>query len=178
MKNIKLITITTALILFVFASCEETDLPSNKTIEGIYMGVFTNIDVTKSGTFINTEENGIAEIMQISNETIQVHFSSVELDTTFMLNHYEDMDSIWVCFTGDDFENMYGHMLGQGHMNGGMMGDLQNNETEWMHHLNDEHQEGDEHFGGFDMQNDTFGYRFSRMEGGQPHYLQFQGKKE
>ena len=64
-------------------------------------------------------------------------------------------------------------MLGQGHMNGGMMGDMQNNETEWMHHLNDEHQDGDEHFGGFDLQHHAFDYTF-RMSNSANH---FQGVK-
>jgi len=62
-------------------------------------------------------------------------------------------------------------------MEGGVMGDLQNNETEWMHHLNDEHQEDDEHFGGFDMQHQTFGYHFIRTEEGLTYNMVFQGEK-
>jgi hypothetical protein len=65
-----------------------------------------------------------------------------------------------VCLTGDDFEHMYGHKYGEGHMSGGMMDDMQNEETEWMHHMNDEHIDGDEHFGGFDMMQHSFGYKF------------------
>ncbi len=42
----------------------------------------------------------------------------------------------------------------------------QDGETEWQHHMDDEHQPGDEHFGGFDMGNHSFGYSFQMMEGG------------
>jgi hypothetical protein len=54
---------------------------------------------------------------------------------------------------------MYGHMLGEGH-NGGMMDDMHESETEWMHHMDEEHDEGDGHFGGFDMGNHSFSYTF------------------
>ena len=64
------------------------------------------------------------------------------LDTTMRFSHYYHHGSVKVCLTGDDFENMYGHMLGERHMSGGMM-----------NHMNDEHHQGDEHFGGFDMNN-------------------------
>jgi len=177
MKKIKLITIITVMISFVFVACENSESLSDNPIAGTYVGAITNINSPKSKDYLKTGDEAIAEITMIGNNTIQVHLYDVELDTTFMMNYYEDMDSVNVCFTGDDFENIYGHMLGQGHMGGGMMGDLQNNETEWIHHLNDEHQEGDEHFGGFDMQNHTFSYQFTRMEDGLTHDLLFQGVK-
>ncbi len=177
MKKIKLITILTVLIIFAFVACEKSELCSNRIIEGTYVGTITDINGESNRAFINTEEEAFAEVTRMGNETIEVHLNSVEIDTTFMLNYYEDMDSVNVCFTGDDFENMYGHMLGQDHMSGGMMGDLQDNETEWMHHLNDEHQEGDEHFGSFDMLNHTFSYQFTIMKDGLIQDLMFQGEK-
>ena len=177
MKKIKLITILTGLIIFTVMACEKSELSTNKIIEGTYVGTITEINGESNRAFINTEGEALAEITRMGNETIEVHLNSVELDTTFTLNYYEDMDIVNVCFTGDDFENTYGHMLGQDHMSGGMMNDIQNNETEWMHHLNDEHQEGDEHFGGFDMQNHTFSYQFTIMEDGLTHDLLFQGGK-
>ncbi len=179
MKKNRLITIIIATITLVFAACEDSDsLQDNKAIEGTYLGTITDVNSKNNEAFLKTEGETIAEITIIGNETIQVHLYDVELDTTFMLNYYEHMDNVNVCLTGEDFENMYGHMLGQGHMNGGKMGDLQNNETEWTHHLNDEHQEGDEHFGGFDMQNHTYSYQFNRMENGSMHNLLFKGIKK
>ena len=177
MKKIRLITILTVMITLIFVACEDSESLPDETIAGTYVGAITNTDGTKSKEYLKTENEAIAEITMIENNTIQVHLYDVKLDTTFMLNYYEDMDSVMVCYTGDDFENMYGHMLGQGHSDGGMMGDLQNNETEWMHHLNDEHKGGDQHFGGFDMQNHTFSYQFARMEDGLIHDLLFQGVK-
>ena len=175
MKRIRLIAATTTL-LFVLAACDKSELISDKVIEGNYIGTLNKID-SLGESILNTEEDAIAEITKIGNETIQVHINSVEVDTTFMLNYYEDINNIRVCFTNDEFENMYGHMLGQGHISGGMMGDMQNNETEWMHHLNDEHQEGDEHFGSFDVQNHTFEYRFEITESGLTHNMIFQGER-
>ena len=83
---------------------------------------------------------------------IQIHCYGEFIDTTLVPNHYLHNDSFMVCLPGDDFEHIYGHMLGEGHMvgSGGMMGDRKNNETEWMHHLTDEHENGDHHFGGFE----------------------------
>lgn len=177
MKKIKLI-IATALSVVVLAACEKSEDVNVQEIEGTYVGTLSGIDNAKSETGVNTNEAAIAEIRKTGNEMIEVHLYSDGMDTTFMLNHYEHNNSVLVCLNGDDFENMYGHMLGQGHMSGGMMSDRQNGETEWTHHLSDEHQEGDEHFGGFDMQNHTFGYQMNMMDGNSPYQLNFQGKKE
>lgn len=179
MKKNGLITIMITLMIMVFWACEEAELPSDTAIEGTYVGTVTNIDsVLNDRTYAKMEESAIAEIIKIGNEMIQVHLYNDEMDTTFMLNYYEDMYNINVCLTGDEFENMYGHMLGLGHTNGGMMNHMQNGETEWMHHLNDEHQESDEHFGGFDMLNHTFRYRFNLLDGGISKEFQFEGQKE
>jgi hypothetical protein len=63
-------------------------------------------------------------------------------------------------------------------MNGGMMSDITNGETEWRHHMDDEHQPGDEHFGGFDREHRSFGYSFRMMDGDSPYMLNFQGTKQ
>ncbi len=175
MKKIKLI-ITTALSVVVLGACEKSDNVSVPEIEGTYVGTLTGFENAKSETGVNTNEAAIAEIRKTGNELIEVHLYSDSMDTTFVLNHYENNNSVLVCLNGDDFENMYGHMLGQGHANGGMMGDMQNGETEWTHHLSDEHQEGDEHYGGFEMQTHTFGYQLNMMDGTNSYNLKFQGK--
>jgi hypothetical protein len=59
-----------------------------------------------------------------------------------------------------------------------MMNDIQNGETQWMHHMSDEHEDGDEHFGGFDMHEMTFTYSFKMMDEGSPYYLRFHGVKQ
>lgn len=165
-----------AIAMFGLTACEKSESPIGESLEGTYVGTLINQDGLKGGSVVSkSEDEAIAEITKIGKKTIEVHIYNVELDTTFLLNYYKYMNSVEVCFTGDDFGNMYGHMLGQGHMNGGMMGDMRDNETEWGHHLNDEHQNDDEHFGGFDMEDHTFKYRLTMMEGGIPYDFQFQG---
>ncbi|TVZ28743.1 hypothetical protein JM83_3893 [Gillisia sp. Hel_I_86] len=175
MKQIKLIA--TIVVLTVLAACEKSEDPSENVIEGTYLGTLTHSDGLKRNG-ASQEEDAVAEVTNIGNNLLEIHCYSNELDTTFVLNYYQHDDSVLVCFNGEDFENMYGHMLGQGHGSGSMMNDKQNGETEWTHHLNDEHEEGDEHFGGFSMQDQAFGYRFKMMDGDVPYYLQFQGKRQ
>ncbi|MFO8147362.1 MAG: hypothetical protein R6U03_08225 [Gillisia sp.] len=175
MKKINLI-ISTVLSMFVLAACEKSEDVSAQEIDGTYVGILTGFDNAKSETGVN--ESAIAEIRKSGKELIEVHLYSHRVDTTFMMNYYEHNNSVLVCFNGDDFENMYGHMLGQGHINGGMMGDMQNGESEWMHHLKDEHRDSDDHFVGFEMQTNTFEYQLNMIDGINSYNLKFQGKKE
>jgi hypothetical protein len=179
MKTRKLFIALTIIVASVVAtSCEKTDDQSNDGIEGTYVGLFTNSTSLKSSVLeTGGEDDGIAEVTMIGDDQVQVHCSGNNIDTTIMLNYFEHNDSVMVCLTGDDFQRTYGHMYGAGHMSGGMMGDMMNGETEWMHHMNDEHQNGDEHFGGFNMHDGTFTYSFRMMDGTTPYYLKFHGTK-
>jgi hypothetical protein len=175
MRKIKGISILAVITLVVLAACEKTDELSVNSIVGTYVGTLTSGNDLKSQSVEgHGDDDATAEVTKTSDGKIKVHCYSSELDTTFMLDYYEHNDSIKVCLNGDDFENMYGHMMGQDHMSGGMMGDMNNGETEWMHHMNDEHDEGDEHFGGFDMMRHSFSYTF-KMNDGDYH---FQGTKK
>jgi hypothetical protein len=178
MKKIGLITTMIALIISILSACEKSELPFDKAIEGTYVGTLTAGDGLKGRNFAKTKKEATAEITKTGNGMMEVHLFAIDLDTTFMLNYYEHRDNVMVCFTGNDFENMYGHMLGQGHMDDGMMNDMQNDETEWIHHLSDEHQNDDEHFGGFDTVGHTFSYRIQMMVGPQSNYFQFEGEKQ
>ena len=167
-----------ALLIAGFAACDKAEVitPDN-SVEGRYVGTLST-EGLKSAAGLTTEStNATADVTLTGDNQIEVHCYSDELDTTFMLNYYENHDSVMVCLTGNAFEEMYGHMLGHGHMEGGMMNDIQNGETEWEHHMFDEHQTGDEHFGGFDTMNHTFGYRFQMMDGNNRYMLDFQGSK-
>ena len=177
MKKLSLFTLFAAMITLIFSGCEDSELLPVKDIEGIYVGTISDSDALKKTGYLKTENEAYAEVSKIGNGKIQVHIYDISNDVKVMLDYYEHTDSLYVCYTGDDFQNMYGHMLGQGHMQGGMMGDRQTHESSWEHHLYDEHKEGDEHFGGFNMLNHTFTYRFTRMEDGLTHNLIFQGEK-
>ncbi|MDH5413599.1 MAG: hypothetical protein OEW87_05625 [Flavobacteriaceae bacterium] len=151
-KSVKA-SISLVLVLTMFACDNSTDI-IDSDISGVYQGTLTSksngLDITIPAT---------ADITMLGDQ-IQVHCFGEGFDTSLQLGMYQHGQEIMLCLTGIDFENMYGHMLGQGHMGGGMMNDMHNNQTEWMHHLNDEHQDGDEHFGHFNMLTHSFNYTF------------------
>ena len=173
-----------AIVGIGFTSCEKADDLNVNDIEGVYTGTFSISSSLKSASFDGGEgDHGTAEVNTMGENQIEIHCFGEEIDTTFMLDYYEHNDSVMVCLTGADFENMYGHMLGEGHMGGGMMGgsmmsDRGEGESEWMHHMNDEHENGDEHFGGFNMSEESFTYSFKMMDESTPYYLKFHGVKE
>lgn len=166
------------LVALGFVACNKSEetFPDN-SIEGRYVGTLTNEGLKSVTGVMPVKTNATTDVTKSVDNRIEVHCYSDELDTTFMLDYYDNNDSVMVCLDGEAFKEMYGHMLGQGHMSGGMMGDLTMGETEWMHHLSDEHQPSDEHFGGFDMTNHTFGYRFQMQKDGVSYILGFQGSK-
>ena len=164
-KNWK--SLLTIIIVILFVSCQKSDDIGYNDVAGTYVGTLTSNLANKSSEIVVTKDATVV-VSSVGNQ-IQVNCYAEDFDTTIMLGTYDNNDEVMVCLTGEEFENMYGHMLGQGHMNGNM----QNNGTEWMQHLNNEHQEGDEHFGGFDMQYHSFNYTF-KMSNGDYH---FQGMK-
>lgn len=164
--NLKtILSISFVLLLF---SCEKSDDLNLDEITGTYIGTITTDISSKSSGTQKTVQTAIAVVSDVGGQ-IEVHCYDEDFDITIMLDFYHHNDSINVCLTGNDFENMYGHKSGHGDMNGNM----QSNGTEWMQHLNNEHQNGDEHFGGFDMQDHSFNYTF-KMDNGDFH---FQGIK-
>lgn len=173
------IFISSAFLAFV--SCSKSTADPSGTIEGTYVGSVTRTASLKSAE--DTESsvytgNDFAEVTALQDKQIQVHCYGEEIDTTFVLDYYMHNDSVLVCLTGTDFENMYGHMPGAGHMGGNMMGDIDSNETEWLHHLNVEHHLGDEHFGAFDLHRGTFTYSIRMTNEPEPYYMKFTGSKE
>ena len=178
-KNMFVAGLTLAVVMMGFSSCDKSPDPDSKDIEGEYVGSFSISNSLKSAQASGFDNHhGTAVVSRVGDSQIEVHCFGNEIDTTFMLGLYEHNDSIMVCLTGDDFEQHYGHMLGHGHMGGGMMGDILDGETQWMHHLHDEHIASDEHFGGFNLQNGSFSYSFSMMNGSSPYYLKFHGVKQ
>ena len=161
---------------FVFGGCQKDNQTGNQSVEGTYIGSFTTTSTLKSAAIATGNRMDTAIVKQINSGQINVHCFGNDLDSTFILNTFHNGDSLMVCLNGQDFDNEYGHMMGSGSMmGGGMMG---NNSTEWGQHMNGEHKVGDNHFGGFNMQNGTFGYSFKMMTGGTTNYTKFQGTKK
>lgn len=179
MKKVRLFLIMGVTVLLGFTACEESENLSVESLEGIYEGTLTSDNSLKStANFSGEIQKATAEVTDLGDGQIEVHCYSETMDTTFVLNHYEHNDSVMVCLNGEAFEEMYGHMMGHGGNmgngnSGGMMGGMNNGSSEWMNHMNNEHEEGDEHFGGFNMSNRTFGYTI-KSEDGDYH---FQGTK-
>ncbi len=162
MKNVRVLIMMSVAALIGLSSCEKSDDLSDSTFEGTYRGSLTYESSLKSSSVAS---NGIseatAEISDLGDGQIEVHCFGEEMDTTFILNGYEHDNMLMVCLDGEAFEGMYGHMMGGGHMNnsqnhsGGMMGDDNHSNTAWTDHMDREHSEGDEHFGGFNMTDQT-----------------------
>jgi len=158
--------------LLGFTACDKSEDLSLKSIEGTYAGNLT-LKSDLSGSIRNQTE-GTAIVLQSAKGEIEVHCFGGEFDSTFVLSYFNNHDSVMVCLTDSNFQHFYGHMMGQGHMSGGMMGDIQKGQTEWQHHMIDEHKSGDKHFGGFDMTSGNFGYSFKMPDG----YMTFSGHRK
>nr|WP_321453112.1 hypothetical protein [uncultured Carboxylicivirga sp.] len=168
--NKKKVIMGLALIALAFSACEkETSNPDNdylSKIEGTYSGEFSNQSDLKSGNL------GTADVTIVTDQ-LQIHCYGEVMDTTFIMDAFENGDSIMICDTGEAFEHEYGHM-GNG---GNHMMDMHNNQSEWQHHMSDDHADGDMHYGGFNMSNHTFEYRFRMMEGDSSYSIMFKGVK-
>ena len=175
MKKLQRIGMMVVLVSLMMTACKNSEDVSVATIDGTYLGTLSTV---QKSALVQANGSATAVVKKVGTDLVEVHCFGNEIDTTFMLNYYENHDSMMVCMTGSNFEHAYGHMMGHGHMAGGMMGDKAKGETAWQHHMSDEHKAGDEHFGGFDMGKHSFGYRFKMMNGNAPYYLSFQGVKK
>lgn len=142
----------------------EINLASKVT--GNYIGTISS--------FENPTEkaNATIDISRVDGITVHLDLMSEMMDTAFMLNLYENGDSIMVCLNGEEFNEMYGHHLDEDHH---MMEN--ENHISWDHHMNEQHEPGDEHFGGFDQKHHSFHYRIV-SENPEDAYYQFEGQKQ
>lgn len=171
MKNLlKLFGLVLSLVVLFTACAKEEINPLNSTIEGTYIGTLAS----PSGA-VETR-TATSEITITGDNEFQLHCYADGFDTSFVMNYYNHHDSAYVCFNGNAFQEMYGHKLGGGH-HGCMMCDIPTGETEWGHHMSEEHKPGDAHFGGFDMINHSFAFTFQMNRYDPIDDLHFQGKK-
>jgi hypothetical protein len=174
MKTNKIITVLiSALFVLTIISCSNNDESTNRdyldNITGTYTGEF-NSENTLAKT---TGTAGTADITLTNNNQLQIHCYGETMDTTIIMYAFQNGDSVMICNSGEDFYNEYGHME-----NGYHMMDMGMNQTDWMHHMQDEHQDGDEHYGGFNMQNHSFHYAFKMMENDTVYMNEFNGMKQ
>ena len=164
-----LIGIVTAGFL---ASCNKKSTTPDDTlgqITGTYEGTLSTTGSLKSLTH---DPTATTDITAVSDDEIQVHCYAEGFDTTIVLNFYENHDSVMVCMTGEDFEREYGHM------NGHMGHDMHMGGTDWEHHMEDEHNGNDQHYGMFSMRDHSFEYAFKMEQGDLVWYKVFKGYKK
>ena len=148
-----MVVLAFSLALLLFA-CQKSDDVTYDEITGSYIGTISTIGSDPTTTVATTD------IRQLGNQ-IEVHCYGDGFDSTVILDVFQNGDDVMVCLTGQDFNNMYGHMPGQSNWNWNMP----HHNSEWMQHLSDEHQQSDEHFGNFDTQHHSFNYTFQMSTG-------------
>lgn len=170
MKVIKyLVFIGIIIVSFLALSCQkekQTVIDLSKGIVGTYKGTLTK------GSLKNAVE-ATTDVTKTDFNMVQIHCYSTVLDTTYVMELFENGDSLMVCNIGSDFMNQYGHARMNGHH---MMGSA--NWQDWLHHMDEEHNQGDEHFGGFNMVDHSFDYKFMMSDNLNDYTLQFNGKKQ
>lgn len=168
------ILILSLLMVGVFSACSKNNTPPQEELISSLLGTYTGFYNTE-GTLKSAlhDSSATAEITGAGEGQIEVWCYGHDLDTTIILDIYEDNDTVMVCMTGDAFTQEYGHM--KGHQMGHGMHSTTG--TEWMHHLEDEHSSGDRHYGMFDTTNHTFEYAFKMMVNDTVYYTKFHGTK-
>ena len=153
MKKVKIIGLLSLVVPFLlFTSCTKEDLTPQyiSKVVGDYEGYVTY----DNGTSVDSFES-VCEISKNSDSQISFHCQNSLFATTLIMDVYANGDRLEMCLTGDKFLNMYGHQQGERHM--GHMGNSQNS---WSHHMDDEHESDDEHFGGIHHENGNLDYTF------------------
>jgi hypothetical protein len=166
MEKIRIIAAISLSIIFVSCGESEINKSTGMDIAGIYIG---NITSTAS-----LSESAHAKISISGDNQITFHCYSNSFDSTLVLDIYEHHDLLNVCLTGKDFEKEYGHMMGQNHM----MHGHNSSDTNWEHHLSDEHKSDDRHYGYFDKHSQMFYYTFRMSENNKEYDLMFHGLKQ
>ncbi len=171
MKNFKKFSsLAIVALAVVMVSCKKEsvyDINLSQQVIGNYNG-----DLTTSSP--NTINPATTDITRINDYTVEIHCYGQDIDTTFNMELYEDGGMMRVCNTSQDFEKEYGHKQSENHHSMGM-----NNEwTNWGEHMSIDHSNGnDQHYGVFNMDNNSFDYTFNIKSASGNYTQRFVGKK-
>ena len=140
-----------------------------KLVKGTYQGSISN---TGSGDVTN---DAIIDVSVVNDSTVMIVCTSTLFTDSVEVNLYPDGIYTQMCFTQQDFQLYYGYpmpnnnycnngswnnpnnMNNQGHGNNGTVMSL------WMNHLTNVHKVNDEHYGQFNMSNDSLNYTFQSI---------------
>ena len=157
-------------LIFVACSKDDDENPDSQKLSQAVTGTYKG-SIISSNDPANPHD-AVITVTETDENTVHLNLVSDMLDTSFMLNLYVHGDSVMTCFTEGEFYEHYGHNLDEDHH---MMGGDDN--MNWEHHIDEQHEPGDEHYGGFNMNHHSFSYRI--IPGGQNDtFYQFEGDKE
>lgn len=167
-KFLLLFVSTISVILIISCNKEETspDGTNLSNLEGNYSGEFT------TGASVNGIA-GTANVIKTDDNQLLIHCYGDSVDTTFVMDVFDNGDSVMVCDTVEDLNAPYG-MMGSGNH----MMDRGSDESEWMLHMQYDPNAAKEHYGSFDMTHHSFQYSFNRMEGDSIYTMNFYGTKQ
>ncbi|MGD9993721.1 MAG: hypothetical protein AB7S69_10505 [Salinivirgaceae bacterium] len=205
MKNLNVFFLVAAtLSVLIFSSCEEADPVVTETDTVLASEVIgTYIGTLKSSQTNQIKEATITVTMQ-NDSLVMMHCMAENFDSTFIMQLYQNHDSIMVCYTGQDFYNEYGHNTNNydfcnnqpsGWTNDNWMNDDNcwgNNNTNWgnsawagndqwnawTNHMNTQHNQNDSHYGGFDPTKNSCFYEFSMYNNNTEYFELFEGVKQ
>jgi hypothetical protein len=170
MKSLKILSIIAlAIFSITLISCNKDDNQDEPNLTSGLTGTYTGT-LTTNG--LKGTSPATVDITAVNNYTIQVHCYGDDIDTTIMLELYEDGNMMRVCFTDDDFYNEYGHNQSENHH---MMGGNDGCCTNWSQHMNNDHQPNDKHYGYFNLDNHQFDYTFNVKTPSATYTQQFVG---
>lgn len=148
--------------------------------QNVSVDLTTDIVGTYKGTLSSDKLKGVsdatADVTKTGDNELEIHCYGDEIDTTFTQRLFENGDMVQMCTTGDDFYNEYGHEMMNQSDHHDMMNDRDG--SSWVHHMDEEHDAGDEHYGSFDMDQHTFNYSFNIQSNGSSYTAKFIGVKE
>jgi hypothetical protein len=169
MKNILTLTVFVALLIMTITSCNKEENQSQfdiNTITGTYSGTIGEIENYK------TTQPATAIISLINETQLEIHCYSDLFDTTFIMDWYPHGDSLMLCATGNQFSQEYGHEKGNHHS-----GHQGASDNDWGHHMGEDHNPDDMHYGGFNMNSHRFGYIFRISENSDFRFFEFKGER-
>ncbi|HYQ56652.1 MAG TPA: hypothetical protein VEP89_04825 [Draconibacterium sp.] len=185
-KNVFFLSLIAATVLAV--SCKKTDTnPDTTSLSKLVTGTY-------SGELKNSQTNisvpATLNVSALNDSMISMHCFANNFDTTLNMMLYENNDSIMMCFTGQDFYNEYGHNLDnhnfcnsnpegwhsgwEGEHNN-WWGNQNNMWNAWNNHMNTQHNQGDQHYGGFNPNAHNCNYSFKVITGNLTYSESFSG---